>query len=420
MRRLATTAILGALVLAAGSASAAEAGHYLFAWAGDPAGVGEDFIAVIDADPASPSYGRLVTSGASGIRSQQVHHTEYWMPDDGLLFANDHTAGKTVIMDLRDPLHPHVHAAFEDLDGFSHPHSFLRLPNGHVLASFQVEGHMSHGDPTMKHDGEMAMPMVDSGSQPGVHGGLVEIDDEGRAVRGASTADPARRDDLLMAYSLLPLPDIDRVIVTNSSMRDEDKTGHTFQVFRLSDLKRLSTNDFDAPPGRYGEINPEEARLGPDGSVYVQTTGCGVERITGIAGDAPSSKLVYQFPGSFCGVPSIVSHFLIQTVPVAHAVVVLDIARPDRPVEVSRVVLGNAITPHWTGYDAKTRRLAITGWSGDRRLFMLAFDPDTGKLAVDAAFHDDKGQPGFDFDAPRTWPHGWTGAAVAHGVVFSK
>lgn len=100
----------------------------------------------------------------------------------------------------------------------------------------------------------------------------------------------------LMAYSLLPLPDIDRVIVTNSSMRDEDRNGHTYQIFRLSDLKRLSTNDFDAPPGHYCEINPEEARRGPDGAVYVQTTGCGIERVTNIASDHPRSKLVWQFP----------------------------------------------------------------------------------------------------------------------------
>src|SRR5947209_9487186 len=120
---------------------AASPGHYLFAWAGDRAGKGDDFIAVIDADPTSADYGRLVASAASGIRTQQVHHTEYWMPESGLLFANDHMAGRTVVMDVRDPLHPRVHASFGDIGGFSHPHSFLRLPNGHVLASFQVEGH---------------------------------------------------------------------------------------------------------------------------------------------------------------------------------------------------------------------------------------------------------------------------------------
>ncbi|HEX4079157.1 MAG TPA: hypothetical protein VHX61_09835 [Rhizomicrobium sp.] len=237
-------------------------------------------------------------------------------------------------------------------------------------------------------------------------------------MRAASTADPARPGDLLMAYSLLPLPDIDRVIVTNSSMRPEDRNGHTYQIFRLSDLKLLSTNDFDAPPGRYGEVNPEEARRGPDGAVYVQTTGCGIERVTGIAADHPRSKLLWQFPGSFCGVPSIVSHYLIQSVPILHGLVVLDIRDGAQPVEVARVALDSAIIPHWTGHDAVTHRLAVTGYDEDR-LFMLTFHPETGALAIDAAFHDDKGKPGFDFDN-RTWPHGWTGAAIAHGVVFSR
>lgn len=419
MKRQWVGAVMAGLLIAAGTARSASPGHYLFAWAGDAAGRGDDFIAVIDADPHSPGYGRLLTSASSGIRSQQVHHTEYWMPPGGLLFANDHKAGRTVVFDLRDPLHPHVHASFGDLDGFSHPHSFLRLPNGHVLASFQVEGHMNHGSDRGGHAGEaMKMPMIDVGARPGVHGGLVEIDDNGRAVRSASTADPGRPDDLLMAYSLLPLPDIDRVIVTNSSMRDEDRNGHTYQIFRLSDLKRLSTNDFDAPPGRYGEINPEEARRGPDGAVYVQTTGCGIERIADIASDHPRSKLVWQFPGSFCGVPSIVSHFLIQSVPILHGIVVLDIQDGAHPVEVARVQLDPAIFPHWTGYDARTNRLAVTGY-GEDRLFMLKFNPDSGALAMDAAFHDDKGNPGFDFDN-RTWPHGWTGSAIAHGVVFSR
>jgi hypothetical protein len=403
------SAAIATLWIATSLTRAAEPGHYLFAWAGDTAGHSEDFIAVIDADPHSPSYGKLVASAPSGIRSQQVHHTEYWMPAGGLLFANDHLAGKTIVMDVRDPLRPKVHAAFADLAGFSHPHSFLRLPNGHVLASFQLEGHMDHTGHSS---------MIDPGAQPGVHGGLVEIDDEGRALRSTSTADPARPNDLLMAYSLLPLPDLDRVIVTNSSMRDEDRNGHTYQIFRLHDLKWLSTNDFDASPGRYGEVNPEEARRGPDGAVYVQTTGCGIERVTEIASDHPVSKLVWQFPGSFCGVPSIVAHYLIQSVPILHAIVVLDIKDGAHPVEVARVVPDPALIPHWTGYDASTHRLAVTGYR-ENRLFMLTFDPQSGAIAIDPAFHDAHGNPGFDFD-DRTWPHGWTGSAMAHGVVFSN
>ena len=135
-------------------------GHYLFAWTGDAAnkragcsancgaegrkGWGNDFLAVIDADPSSPSYGHLVTTVATDQPTMYVHHTEYTMPASGMLFANDHDAGRTFIFDVRDPLHPTVETSFTDMAGYMHPHSFVRLPNGHVLATFQ---HAHHGAP---------------------------------------------------------------------------------------------------------------------------------------------------------------------------------------------------------------------------------------------------------------------------------
>jgi hypothetical protein len=78
-------------------------GHYLFAWTGDAAHKGNDFLAVIDADLASKSYGQLMTTLATDLKSVRVHHTEYVMPASGMLFAIDHDAGRTFIFDLRDP-----------------------------------------------------------------------------------------------------------------------------------------------------------------------------------------------------------------------------------------------------------------------------------------------------------------------------
>jgi hypothetical protein len=201
-------------------------------------------------------------------------------------------------------------------------------------------------------------------------------------------------------------------------MHDDDiLSGVTYQIWRLSDLKLLKTAYFDAGKNHYGQTSPEEPRRGPDGSVFVQTLGCGIERITGLNSDEPSSQLVYNFPGNWCGVPTIVGHYLIQSVPATHGVVVLDIANAAKPVEVSRLKISDTYSPHWTGWDAKTQRLVITG--SEPRLYLLKLDQATGAISLDNAFRDADGKAGFDFSA-REWPHGWKGSGMPHGVVFSR
>jgi hypothetical protein len=379
------------------------AGHYLFAWVGDSAKQGKDFLAVIDADPSSPSYGHLLTTLVTDQITMLVHHTEYTMPASGMLFANDHDAGRTFVFDLRDPLHPSVATSFTDMAGYMHPHSYLRLPNGHVLVTFQHSHAKMHSDSV------------------GQSGGLVEIDDSGKILRSASNADPAFPEAWLTPYSLVPLPEIDRVVSTNSSMDVEGLfRGVTYQVWSLSGLKLLSTNYLDVGENRYAQISPEEPRTGPDGSVFVQTLACGLERITGITSDHPASKLVYTFPGDFCGVPTIVGHFLVEPASFAHAAIVLDIADGAKPVEVSRVKFDDSYYPHWSAWDAATNRIVITpGSSGGSRLYLLKFDTQTGALAVDDTFRDSDGLAGINFK-DRQWPHGWKGTGSPHGAVFSR
>jgi len=383
-------------------------GHYLFAWTGDAARNSNDF-AIIDADPSSTSYGRLVTTLATDQQTMRVHHTEYTMPASGMLFANDHDAGRTFIFDLHDPLHPKIAASFTDMAGYMHPHSYLRLPNGHVLATFQHAHHDASA-------GAEKEPI-------GATGGLVEIDDQGNVIRSASSADPSFAGSLLTPYSLVVLPELDRVVSTNSSMHLEDIfAGVTYQVWRLSDLKRLKTAYFEVGENRYAQISPEEPRLGPDGSILVQTLGCGLERITGVNTDEPRSQLVYTFPGNWCGVPTIIGHYLVQSEAATHGLIVLDIANAAKPVEVSRLKLSDTYQPHWTGWDSKTQRLVVTSsmTSGAvERLYLIKIDSATGALTLDHAFRDTDGKIGFNF-ADREWPHGWKGSGLPHGVVFSR
>ncbi|QIK95931.1 hypothetical protein G7076_05115 [Sphingomonas sp. HDW15A] len=404
MMRMSTALAAAALSLAAPSQALAD-GHYLFVWAADEAKQGNDFLAVIDADPASAGYGKLVAGVGTDIKSVRIHHTEYEMSASGKLFANDHDSNQSVIFDLREPLKPKVAARFASMGGFAMPHSFLRLPNGNVLATFQFPDKGGHED---------------HGSMTGTHGGLVEIDDNGMVVRSVSNADPALPDETLLPYSLAILPEADRVLVTNSPMGDDYLlSSNTYQLFRLSDLKLLGTYRLDPGPTRNGNVSPEEARVAADGSVYVQTLSCGIQRITGIDTANPVAKLVHKFPGDFCGVPTIVGRHLVQSVPSIKGFAVLDIGNPENVREVSRLVIDDKFSPHWTAWSPKAKRIVVTSGKAGDRMYLLKLDPASGALTIDDAFRDTDGKVGFSF-ARRAWPHGWTGQGTPHGAVFSR
>src|SRR5271154_2466602 len=123
------------LLLVWTSTGYAQSNSYLFIWAGDDAKKGSDFLAVLDADAASPHYGQAVASVAVPGPGGTPHHTELEMPQGGFLLANAFESGRSLLFDVHDPLHPSLATSFGDLDGYMHPHTYVRLPNGHVLAT---------------------------------------------------------------------------------------------------------------------------------------------------------------------------------------------------------------------------------------------------------------------------------------------
>src|SRR5260370_9266299 len=134
-----------------------------------------------------------------------------------------------------------------------HPHTYVRLPNGHVLATFQY-----HGGHELKSDG----------------GGLVEFDERGHLIRSSSAMDAAAKGELIRPYSLVVVPALDRIVSTNTSMH-ADRDTRTVQVWRLSDLKLLRT--LMLPPGPRGSSQqlPAEPRLLPDTrTVLIHTFSC--------------------------------------------------------------------------------------------------------------------------------------------------
>ena len=68
------------------------------------------------------------------------HHTEHELAADGLLFANGFASGETFVFDVNAGASPKLVTHFAAPKPFNQPHSYTRLPNGHVLATLQSSG----------------------------------------------------------------------------------------------------------------------------------------------------------------------------------------------------------------------------------------------------------------------------------------
>ena len=395
-----------AFPLAAEAASAPS--HYLFVWAMDARhpdapkaafmkpddraamrtalGLGDDFLAVFDVRPGS-SFGKLVATLPVGP-AVQAHHTNYALPSDGVLYANDWLGNRTYVFGLRDPTHPRLLRKFESIGTYGYPHSFAYLPDGNTLATFQYSGGFNHAA-----------------------GGLVEFDPRGRVVKTASAIVDGHPN--VRPYSLTVIPRLDRVVTGSADMMAA-QVSHVAQVWRLSDLKLIKTMVMPSPPDWYYDTaaDSSEPRVLADGkTVVVPTFNCGLFLVHGLATDNPTLQHVYDFGYRGCEVPVVAGDFLIEAMQSGHAIVSLDVHDPQHPHEVSRILLPPDEYPHWLALEPGGDRIVITGYGAlATKVRFATVDRRTGKLALDST----------TIDFTRAWPDGWRGSAIPHGTVFGN
>ena len=398
-------------------APAAPGSELLYVWAGDVDEQDADFLAVVDAQRGSPTYGQILKTLPVDGRGHVPHHTEYELSPSRTLFANGWGTGSTFIFDLSNALAPRVSGSFTDRGNYRYPHSYARLPNGHVLATFQS-----------------------SGSGYTASGGIVELAADGSFVRAVSGTAPGIPAAEHWPYSLLVLADVDRLITTNTRMglpaewrsatqaaRDsshhhvnQDVKSTHVQIWRLSDLTLLHTLKLPPQGGGHESWTAEPRRLA-NGDVYVNTFSCGLYRIDSVAGDAPRAEPAasssFKEPG-FCAVPVIVGNFWIQPSATERTITTYDLSVAGNPRVASRLVLDEAYpTPHWLSLDPAGPRIVVT--SDDAPwVLIINVDPTTGTLAVEDGFRDaGAAKPGVSFDRAE-WPHGGRGRAQPHGALF--
>lgn len=376
--------------------------RYLFSWTGDEDRSDSDFLAVIDLARHGDRYGTIVATAPVGEEGLWPHHTEHHLDASRMLFANGYAGNRSFVFDLSEPLRPRVTARFTGAGHPSFVHSFVRLPNGHVLATLQA-----HGPDNLS------------------PGGIAELDETGRVIRSNSAADPTADQSTLRPYSLAVVPSLDRVVVALTYMPipswhplrpsiAHDHSGNQVQVYRLSDLSLIKTIRLPSSDA------PTEPRLLGDGrTVLVTSAACSLYRVTGLEGLDPGLSLIHREEPTGCAMPVVVGHYWIQAHAADHRVFSLDVSDLRNVHRVSSVTFDERQRPHWLATDgARIVMVNEPGPTAERRMWMLRVNPATGEISLDHDFRDEGSQrPGIAFDRS-TWPHGATGNAVPHGTVF--
>jgi hypothetical protein len=437
MATVATMLLFGTPALAHEGDSSDDDDKYILVWAGDADDQQSDFLAVIDGDPKSKDYGKVVktyTLPAGFDKVNEPHHMNHHVSPNCKLFAGGLLSGNVFVFDVRDPLNvpaPRVLSAGVDFP-FTVPDDFQILPNGNVIGTFV--GSMSLVSP----------------------GGVVEFDPEGNVVSWFAVGNDASSNP----HGISLKPDINRLvtsdfgvpitlfssnnfyeIATHSSVRIFDlATRELLHIVSLPTGARYAASNGD-PHQRETFAVMEVAFLnghGKTGFFASAMGGGGLFYCPDATSATPACHLVYDYgynsgPGALS-----VTHddrYLIQPLSTVgqggtpKKVVVFDIADPMHPQVVQEVIVPDPTTggPHfgtfnesqtrygWTDYFVDDARIPVKV-DGDHRLYVARWK--NGRLHVDRRFRDENdGGVGVNFNRI-SWPHGEAGFASPHGLVF--
>ena len=407
---------------------------YLAVWAGDADRQHADFLAVLDASPTSPSYGRVLETYPVRARGNEPQRLNALARDDRRVLATGVLANRVFAFDLRDPLVGRLAGVDEAGPGrrFWAPHEVVTLPNGHVVVACSD---------TARYRGDDPRELL------GAPGGLVELTADGAFLREIPAADPEARHLILAPNGAAAAPSLGRLVTTNTAKgytataRAERMPGISVQVWTYPQLVLLRTVVLEAGPRGEENIGPVAPRFfHHQPIVYVDTEGGGVYASDSVQTDTPVFRLVFDLGVGALGGGAAVTpddRFYVVALGGTSRVASFAVDDPWKPRLVSAVRLDRDPLatdrprrggPQGLVMSADGTRVAVADYGvtvpahtqdGDLRVYMLRLDPGSGRLRIDGTFRDElTGEVGVSFARTR-WPHGETGPARPAGLLFT-
>jgi methanethiol oxidase len=107
----------------------------LYIWTRDATGEGSDFLAVVDVDPRSDTFGAIVGEAPTGSTDNEAHHFGY-TADGSRIFAGGMFSNKIFVYDVDpDPRAPELVRTVDlDPSGYVGPHTAYAVPEGVLVA----------------------------------------------------------------------------------------------------------------------------------------------------------------------------------------------------------------------------------------------------------------------------------------------
>jgi len=406
---------------------------FLAVWAADADRENSDFLAIVDADPRSASYGKVVKTYPVRSRGNEPSALVTEMRDDRRVFATGLATNRTFVFDLAQPMAGgliHVDEPGPDRKLWA-PGEVVSLPGGRVAVACADQARF-RGDPR-----ELL-------SAPG---GVTVLDAGGQLVRETIGAEDSGRAFIVAPRGAAVIAGGERLVTTStghgyaSTMRGERQPGISVTVWKARDMTPVRTLVLEAGPRGEENLGPAAPRaMKRQPFVLIDAEGGGLYASDSLQTDAPSVKLVHDLgAGALAGGAALTpdDRFYVVALTGRNGLVALDTRDPWHPklastLRFDRDPVGEPVKPRKGGpsglaMSADGTRIAVADYTidvpgeridGDHRVAMVRLDPTTGQLRFDTAFRDEfTHEIGVDFNRAK-WPHGETGPARPHGLLF--
>lgn len=201
----------------------------LYVWTRDADGQQSDFVAVVDVDPESESYGEIIATAPTNANATEAHHFGYTVNADRI-FGGGMFSNQLFIYDVEtDPRQPELIKTVDlDPTGYSGPHTLYAVPGGVMLAMLGA---------------------VDGGGP----GALVLVDDDGNFQRAWPVIYPQDKPGYM--YDVGVKPELNRIVTSSWAHPEHVKggthpehSGNEIVVWDWEKKEILQVEELDAAP----------------------------------------------------------------------------------------------------------------------------------------------------------------------------